>query len=258
MPIVTADLKGFSSLNMPENNTGISGGGIDTASKFNMTQMAANDTVEVASDATESIAITVEGRNAAGAIVSEAINIVTLNTFVAGTITFERIMKVTAPAHLGTITVRRVTGAVLICTLEDAAVQGFVVDITKVIMLFFDAASEAGAIDVSEKVFMRNDHATLTLNNALLSQTSDPSGLLSIGVAVSKGDTNFIATRKTVIPAGHMTATGLIAATGTTEPVPTNILASAENIGIWIQMALGASNAAVRDVYDMKLEGTTV
>jgi len=258
MAIVAADLKGFLSLNMPENNTGTSGGGIDTAGKFTMTQMAANDTVECASSSTESITVTVEGRNAAGAIVSEGINITTADTFVAGTITFERILKVTAPAHAGTITVRRVTGAVLICTLEDAAVQGFVADITKVIALFYDAASEAGAIDVSEKVFMRNDHATLTLNNALLSQTSDPSGLLSIGVAVSKGDSNSIGNRKTAIPAGHMTAAGLIAATGTTEPVPTNTLASAENIGIWIQMALGASQAGVRDVYDVKLEGTSV
>lgn len=124
--------------------------------------------------------------------------------------------------------------------------------------LFYDAASQAGAITVSEKVFMRNDHATLTLNSALISQTSDPSGLLSIGVAVSKGDSNSIATRLTAIPAGHMTAAGLIAATGTTEPVPGNTLGSAENIGVWLQMALAGGNAAVRDTYDVKIEGTTV
>jgi hypothetical protein len=72
MPIATTDLVQFASANMPDIDTGTSGGAIDTLRRSDFTQIAANDTIQaLSSSAGDTMNLTVEGRNAAGQVVTE-------------------------------------------------------------------------------------------------------------------------------------------------------------------------------------------
>lgn len=245
MPIISAELKKYQAASMPEDDVSVSGGAISLAGHLEMTQLAANDAVGVVSDGADTRTITITGRNAAGAIVSEAL-VLTGAVRVAGAQVFERILKVVASAADGarSVVVDRNTGGAVVSTLGP--------NITSSRVLFYESASEASPTTRYEKEFWKNENATLTLNNATLKLTADPSTKVLIGADTAKGASVSVANRKTAPPGVTFVDDNIDAV------IPGGILAAAENIGIWIRLDLGASDAALKTSFTTTLAGTTV
>jgi hypothetical protein len=246
MAIAASDLKFYASTSMPENDTAVSGGAIDLNTAVTFTDIAATDTVEALSSAAgDTMNLTITGRNAAGAIVSEtkALTGVTFITFsVLGAI--ERFLKaLLASAPTGTITIRRATGDVTIATIPPNKLG--------VRRLFYDSSSDVADVDRYEKIFARNEHGTLTLNNAALKLTGDPPARYRIGGAPAKGDTANVANRRTLPASVTFVDDNIV------QGVPTGILASNESIGIWIHQDLNAGDAAHKAAISVELSGTS-
>jgi hypothetical protein len=246
MPITAADLKGFLAANMPENDTGTSGGGISTAGKFEITDLAANDALEaLSSNAADTMTLTLTGRNAAGAIVSET-KALTGTTVVSFTVlaTIKDFLKaLLASAAAGTITVRRAGAGATVCTLEPA--------VTKAIRLFYDSTSESGITLRYEKVYYKNTHGTLTLTSAAIKLTSDPAARYRIGGAPSIDDTGSVANRKTA--PGSVTFVD----DNVSQSVPTGQIAAGSGIGIWVEQNLPANDPAHDNTLSIELAGST-
>lgn len=247
MPIVAADLKKYGVASVPENDTSTSGGAIDTAKHYDITDIGATDQVTVISDGADTRTITIYGRNAAGAMVSEAL-VLNGTTRVTGTQAFERISKITASAGDGTRTVT--------ITRDDSptftVIATLAPNYTSAHRLFYDAASESGIVIRYEKEFWKNTHGTLTLNVAKMKLTADPQARIRMGIAAAKGDTVSVANRKTA-PGGITFVDDNVE-----QNVPAGILASAETIGVWIEMNLPANDPAFKNTYTTQLSGTTV
>lgn len=246
MPIVAADLKGYLSANMPENDTAASGGAISTAGKFEITDLAANDALEaLSSSAGDTMNLTLTARNAAGAIVSEAkaLTGVTAISFTVLATIKDFLKALLASAAAGTITIRRATAGPTVCTLEPT--------VTKAIRLLYDSTSEVGITLRYEKIYYRNTHATLTLTSAAIKLTSDPAARYRIGGAATIDDTVSVATRKTA-PGGITFVDDNVS-----QSVATGQIAAASAIGIWVEQNLPANDPAHDNTLSIELAGST-
>lgn len=246
MAIAAADLKAYQSASHAENDVDTQGGAIATAGIVEFTDIAATDNVEALSDGADVRTLTVYGRNAAGAIISE---IITLNgaTPVTSTNTYERILKAVLSAADGarTVTLRRATGDTLIASLGP--------NITSTRRLFYDSASDPSVQKIRfEKFFWKNTHGSLQLNAAAMKLTADPSVTIRIGCAPSKDDSATIANRLAV------PASVTFVDDNVSQSVPTGALASAQAIGVWAEMTLAAGNAPVKSTFTTQLSGTSV
>jgi len=246
MPILAAELKTYQSTNMPENDITASGGAINTAGTVDELILAANDTLRAASsvagDTTQTITIT--GRNAAGAIVSQAVALTGTTQVALATNTFERIMKVVLSASAaGTVTVYRSNGTTVVVTMAPG--------ITSVRRMFYDSASESGVTIRYEKIFKKNTHATLTLTNAQLTLTADTQNRYRLAVATSLDDSVSVAHRKTV-PGGLTFVDDAVA-----QNVPTGMLPAGAALGVWVEENLPVNDPAFKNTITTQLSGTT-
>jgi len=244
MPIVSGDLKAYGSANMPEGDATTSGGAIAPTVLIEFTDLAANDSVgAVSSNGADTMNVTVTGRNIAGAIVAEVITLNGTNR-VAGSQVFERILKVVvATAAAGTITVTRNTGGAPVVAIPA----------TKLVVrrMFYDAASEAGSTIRFEKLFLKNEHATLTLTNARIRLTADPQSRIRIGAAPTKDDTASVANRKTSPSSITFVDDNVY------QDVPGTTLEAGAAIGVWVEMNLPGGDAAFKNTFTVELSGTT-
>jgi hypothetical protein len=245
MPIATTDLKKYGAAGRPEDDTATSGGAIDAACVLEVTQMASTTTLEaVSSNAGDTQTLTIYGRDASGAIVSQALAL-TGTTVKAFTQTFERFLKATlSGAPAGNVTIR-LTGA-------GATVVVIPVGKTAAAVMFINAASETAQTIRYEKEFWKNEHASLTLTTATLKLTADPSASIRIGVEAAKNGSQSVANRKTT--PGSVTFVDDSVA----QAVPGNQLEAASAIGVWIEMTRGASAAAIKTSFTTELAGMTI
>lgn len=247
MPIAATDLKLYGSANHAENDTALQGGAIATAVRLEFTDLAVNDSLEaVSSNVADTMNLTLTGRSASGAIVSET-KALSGTTVVSFTVlaTVERFLKgVLASAAAGTITIRRAATGPTVATMAPGD--------TTVRRLFYDSASTSTAKTLYEKSFWKNTHATLQLNSAALKLTADPAAVIRIGAAPSVGDAATIANRVTA------PATVTFVDDNVSQTVPGGALAAGSGIGVWAEMALAANNAAIKNTFTTELSGTTV
>lgn len=246
MSILVTDLKNYQSANMPQDDASTSGGAIATAAIIDDMILAANDTLKVkstiAGDTTQTVTVT--GRNAAGAIVSE---VQTLNgtTAVSYATTFERILKVVMSAtSTGTVTLYRSDGTTAVVALPTLK--------TSVRRLFYDSASAAGSTVRYEKIFWKNEHASLTLTTATLKLTADPAAVIRIAGATAVDDSGSVANRLT-LPGGLTFVDDNVS-----QAVVGNALAASSAIGVWVEMTLAGSNAAIKNTFATQLAGNSV
>jgi len=248
MPVASTDLELQASAAMPIDDVGTTGGVQDDLRVPVFVQLAANDTIEAISDnAGDTQNLTIRARDAAGNIVTEtkAMNGTTFISFsTLGTV--ERILSAELVSNaVGIVTVRRTTGAVLIADIQ-ATKRGFMI-------LFQDSASDPSSTKVRyEKMFWENTHGSLSLTNAKVTLTADPSAKLNFDLEDAVDDNNSAANRLTE-------PTGLVGAwigTGTSIDVPGDgNLDSGEAIGTWLRQSLDAGDAPIKDTFDVKLEG---
>lgn len=245
MSVAQADLKAYQAANMPEDDVSAAGGAIVTTGLVEFTPMAANDTLEAVSDnAADTMNLTIVGRAAGGAIVSETRALTGTSTVGFVTNTLERVLKIIlASAAAGTVTVRRSSAGPTVVAIPAGK--------TSVRRLFYDSASEAGSTTRYEKIFLKNENGTDTLNSAAVELTADPSSAIRVGVAAAKDDSGSVANRKTSPGVTFVDD-------GVSQSVPGGTLAAGEAIGVWVEMVRGAGAAPVKSTFTVQLSGTTV
>lgn len=249
MSIAASDLVFYASANMPEDNTSTSGGAIDATTMviFDSSSLANSlgDTIEVLSSDSgdNSQTVNIYGRNSAGAIVAEGIALSGTSP-VGGAVTFDRILKIViSGAHTGTITVRKATG--------DTTIVSIPTGVLTVRRLFYKASSDASGGSTRnfyEKIFLRNNHGTLSLLSAQISESADPGANITFALATSVNDTESVANRFTA-------PSSVSSFDGTTKAVPGTDLAAASRIGIWLKLTLTAGAAAAATTYTLGVTG---
>ncbi len=250
MSITSADIVFNASANMPENNTGTSGGGVDVGSRVIFSDIPATDNVSVISSsvADNTQTVTVYGRDASGTIVNEVLSL-NGTSRVTGSQLFERILKVViSAAHAGTVTLARDNGPTYT---GITAMESGILEIRR---LFYDASSDiAGGStrNFYEKIFIRNNHSTLALNSAVIKEQADPSGFITFDLEDAKDDNNSVANRLSA-PAGMLGSF-----TNADKNVPTTSLGPGESIGVWLKLTLAAGESAAKNTYTIRITGTS-
>lgn len=252
MSVTAAEIIYYGSASMPEDSSTTCGGAIDTttyvipdsASLFN----TLNDTVNYVSsnsgDTTQTV--TTYGRNSAGSIVSETKSL-NGTTPVAGTTTFERLLKIVISAsHAGTVTVTRNTGGTTIGTLPTG--------ILTLRRPFYNVSSDASggsSRDYYEKLFSKNTDSTLALLAAQVAETANPSGKITFALATSVNDSESTA--------NNLTAPASVSSFNTTtKNVPGTDLAGGSAIGIWLKLTLAAGDTADKSTVTLQTTGQTI
>jgi hypothetical protein len=147
-------------------------------------------------------------------------------------------------AATGTVTLSRATGGATVAVLEPGQ--------TKAHIFFQRAASEASPVERYEKLFWKNNHGSLSLNDAKVTLTADPAERIKIALATSKDDSGSVANRKTA-PGGLTFSDDSVELA-----VPTGALAAGEAIGVWVEQALEADDAPIKSTFTTQLAGTSV
>ena len=251
MSVTSSDIIVYGSANMPEADGTTSGGAIDLTTKIIFTDIVVTDTVDIYGEAGDGETVTVWGRDAAGSIVSEQETLDGTNPQTTVQ-TFERILKVVvSDATHGTINIERSTGSTAIATIET----GF----DELRRPFYGAAAEAAsgsAIDLYEKIFIKNTHGSLALLDMQIDETADPGTsdiLFDLEDAVD--DNNEIVDRKDTVPAGmagSFTSSAKLLTTAGQDD-----LAAGEAIGVWLKLPLAAGQAAAKTTYTLTVTGSS-
>jgi hypothetical protein len=243
--ISATHLISYCSANMPESDTTTSGGVIDPDIRVIFTQLATSGILEMlssnAGDTTQNVTVT--GRDATGVIFADT---KTLNgtTVVDFTGTFERVLKVVMDADAaGTITIRRDGAGATIGTIPPGE-RGFR-------LLFYDSASATtGQTKRYEKTFFKNTHNILTLINAKVQLSADPSAVIRQGIVAAKNDSTSVANRLTDPTVTYVDD-------GVDQSVPSAMLEAGSGIGVWYELTLAQDEAPLRSTFVSRCSGTT-
>jgi len=245
MAIVAADLIAYNAINQPTDDVATGGGGRDVDSRPTFTQLAANDDTEFQStNAGDTGNVTTNGRSATGATAAETLTLTGVTTK-TGTQVFERILDVRMVADaIGTVTFRRqpAGATIYVIPIGERGASAF----------FKRSASAAGIVIRYDKMFWRNNHATLSLTGAKTRLTADPDARIRVGVHTSVNDSATITNRVTA-PGGITFVDDAVDQT-----VPGTDLAAVTDIGLWIEENLPASDPAHRTTFTTQLSGATV
>jgi hypothetical protein len=245
MSIIAAELIAYGSASRPSDDSSTTGGAIATTDRPDITQLTANAVIAVISDGADTRTVTVQGRNAAGAVTQEVLN---LNgaVEVVGAVTFERILTLTLSGADGsrTVLVKQGSGGATRATLLPN-------DLTRT-TLFRQSASAAGTVIRYEKIFWKNTNGTLTLNAAQMRLTADPDSRIRIGCATAINDTGTVTNRITA-PGGVTFVDDNVF-----QGVPGGVLTAGDRIGVWVEQNLPGSDIAHRTTLTTELSGTSV
>jgi hypothetical protein len=245
MSVLTTDLVVYAAANICSDDAGASGGAIDPTRRGSFTQMNQVSTLTYVSDGADVRTVSVTGRVASGAVVTE---IITLNgtTAVIGTQTFERIQRVdiNTPDASRTMTVSQVSNALAIGSVPPTEV-GFC-------SFFSNSASGVSSVSRYEKCFFINGNDQSSLSTATVTLLADPSSRIALGLESAVNGTGATSNRLTA--PSPVTFAGI----GVTQSVPGGQLTSNQAIGVWIRQTLLANDAPQRASFSTQLSGTSV
>ena len=251
MSVVETDLLFMGALNMCEDDVSTVGGAIDTTCKVVFTDISAVDDVEVLSSAAgdNTQTVTITGRSAAGALVSDTYTLNGTTPVVgANTREFERIMKIViSGSHTGTITVRKESDNVTIATLEPG--------ILSVRRMFYNSSAEAtggSTREYFEKFYVYNSNATTALTSVTIAENSDPTTRITFDLEDAVDDNNSISDRLGTAPTGMLGSFD-----NTTKSVPGGILAPESGIGIWLKLTLPSGTSPTKSTWGPLVSGLT-
>lgn len=250
MPIQAGDIVIYGSQVMPEDETTQNvGGAIDLTTLVIFTDIDVPGTIEVRStnDGDNTQDLTVTGRSSGGSILTET---VTLNgiTTVALSNTYERFMKFELDGvTIGNVIVRKTGNA------GDIAI--FPAGVTTIRQPFYLASSDVSGgapRDFHEKIFVRNDHATLDLTEARILEQADPGANITFALesTLDGSDDNGANGRQT-------------------EPVGYTFDSNAKNVansqnhtsqtaqGVWLKLTLAAGDLPQKNTYTLRETGKT-
>lgn len=251
MPVTTYDLNLFCSANMPESDSGTSGGAIDKDSRPIFTDISAVDGVEILSSNNNDTAasITIYGRRADGLIISETKSLLG-SGIVFTTSNFERILKATLSVDCsGVVTVRKASDNVTIGQIPNGE-RTF----RRLGYDNYSLPTGSGNRVIYEKIFCQNGNAVSAFLNAQIAITSDPSGLVAFRLEDQLNGSNSSASRTTLpsnldsnswddsyksIPSGYIGASG----TGS------------DHIGIWVRTTIPENYSPGENTFQISIDG---
>ena len=254
MALQTTDIKIYGSANMQElDASSPQGGAIDTSIKMTFTDMSSNAPVNVVSDVvSDSGTVDVRGRLAGGSIANETINL--LGTDVAsGAIVFERILRIYSAGHTGELTVTNQTSSSGIATLESG-----VSEIRRPFMTVTGEASGGSAVNVYEKVFVKNVSLTNDLLSAAIGENSDGveanNADITFELANSGNDTATSTDRLTAPASGDLLSNTF---DDLSKSVPGGSLPFGDAIGVWMKMNIPAGTTPINTTFVFDVSGAT-
>jgi hypothetical protein len=251
MPITSQELIAFASASRPEDDVSTSGGAIDLENRPEYTDLASADTIFLESDGADTRFVDIQGRNAAGAVISEQVQLAG-GTGVTSVNTYERLHFVRATTTSATRTVSVFKGA----NNGGDPVGTIPVDEKGFYRMFLRSASDPDdPVDRYEKIFLKNTNGTLTGNDALVTLTADPAGgtgRIEIGRATAVDDTGSVANRLTP-PGGVSFVDDDV---DITLPGDGNLDAN-EAIGVWIKQGLLAGDNPFKSTFTVRLRVTS-
>ncbi len=128
-------------------------------------------------------------------------------------------------------------------------------EIMEVRRVFYNAAANVpggGAKDIFELVYMKNAHASLTLTEAQVLESADPSGKFTFGVgdAINTAYDNGMGNDRTVAPDG-------VTFDNDPKAVPGDELEDGDYIAVWLKYSMADGDAARETTYTPALQGVT-
>lgn len=247
MAITAADLVLYTSANMPDADSGTNGGAIDPLRRPDFTQIAANDDIEaVSSNAGDTMNLTIEGRDAAGNVVSETKALTGTTPIIFSTIgVIERVLKAElASAPAGSVTVRRSPSGATVRVIP-AGERGFVAFFRKT------TSDPSTTNNYYSKLFVKNTHATLALQNTTFKQNADPDARITHLPANVVDDTTTTANRITAPGAGNT----LDPDTFDDTDKLVGSIAALSAWGIWFRLQLPAADPPHKSTYTLEVTG---
>lgn len=243
MPIASTDLILKGPLSNPIDDVAASGGAPDAQRRPVFTQLLANSTMTYVSSGADTRTATTTGRDITGAVVSEGV-VLNGTTPVSGSQIFERIQLTSMSASGAQTVTAGGSGVGNLAQIPPGEIAFY--------MNFRNSASDTSQKIRYEKVFFRNNHATLTLNSAQIQLFADPSGVLQIGLTAAKNDSTSVSNR--LAAPGGVSFVGV----GVNQSVVGTTLEALAYQGVWVSQTLAANNAPIKNSFTLQLTGTTV
>ena len=236
----------------PLTDSGIPGGPVDPSMRAMLTDIAANDDLEVlSSDAGDTtVPFTIRALDPSG---NTVVQTATLNGTTAVIFSslgvIERVEEafLSTPA-LGDITVRRSVGGATVAVIP-AGERGFR-------RIFRRAYSHPdNAKDYYEKIFVRNIHTYYTIANVSVEEDTDPTGFLTFALAASLDDEAFSTSRLTSPAVADLQDPDTFDASLKMIPCEGSNLDPEASCGIWLKMAVPAAEPVFKDTYTLEIAG---
>jgi hypothetical protein len=245
LSILNTELVAYASASLPVDDVSTTGGAIDATRRPVFTQLTSNAVIAAVSSAADTRTLTVTGRDATGAVVTDSL-VLTGTTEKVGIVTFERIINAELNGTSGTLTVTLKQGS------GGATIATIPINETGPCSFFRNSASSTSTLVRYEKFFWKNTNATLTLNAAAITLTADPATKITLGVGSTLNDTVSVANRLTA-PSG-VTFVGV----NTAQSVPTGVVPAGSAVPVWMKQTLAANDAALRQTFVTQLSGTSI
>jgi len=248
MSVIGSDLVVYMANNKPTSDSSIAGGDINSYIRATFEDPSSTVAISfVSTSALDVQDVSVTGRNAGGSITSETITLSGI-TSVDSSNTYERILTcVLSSGAAGIVTVSGI--AVNKLTDIPATESGFC-------RPFYDAtASSSVSKTLYDKVFVKNNNVSSTLNNATLIEVS--SGLyakIDFGLEDIQNSSQTV-TNRTTAPTG-LGGGALVYGAGPSGMVGDELVA-ANYQGVWLQLSLSAGETATNSYYQVQVSGTT-
>jgi len=252
MPVTASDIVIYGSQVMPEDDTTTQiGGAIDLTTLIVFTDIDSPGLIEVRSsdDGDNTQQLTVTGRSTGGSIISESVILNGITTVPLSN-TYERLMKFELNGTtLGTVTVRKAGNA------GNLAI--FPAGITTIRQPFFLASADVSGgspREFHEKIFIRNDHATLDLTQAQILEQADPGANITFALesSLDGSDDNGVGNTRLVAPGGY-----------TFDSNAKNVANSQNHTaqsaqGVWLKLTLPAGATPAKNTYTIRETGKTI
>jgi hypothetical protein len=244
MSVTSQDIAIYTSQNMPQDDTSIAGGSINSGIRVVFTDIVSTGVISASSNsASDSGTLSIVGRDAAGVILSENISLSGTSDSI-GVANFERILSCQLDsASNGTVSI---SGTQLVGNIFPTE-SGFK-------RVFYDAtANDGGGPDKTlyEKVFVKNNNSTTALQDGFISEVS--TGLYSIiefGLEKSYGYNESVVNRLTA-------PTGVTSYGDNSSGVADTNLGPLDAQGVWLKLFLAAGTSSTNSFYRLQVQGTT-
>jgi len=257
MAVGASDLVLVGCANHAEDDASAQGGAISKGKLlfFSTGDISAVDEIEVLADDAISATITITGRSAVGAQITEAVVFAGETGPKTTTLAFERVEKVRVtggalPAD-ATVTLMKEAGDVEILKLYGSSVSPSGTAVTQVRKMFLGAAIPvSGSNTYYEKAYWLNAHDVDALTSPRVKEFADPVGVFSFALETAADGSTSIANRLTA-------PTGLSFDSADKDFSP-GTLAAGSAIPVWVKLVLSSALSPAKSYVTLRCEGETL